>query len=379
MSETESATPVDPAAASEAEPEREPLIRIRGLCKSYGDNEVLRGIDVDINKGDVISVIGPSGCGKSTLLRCLNYLEPPTAGEIWFGDEKVSDDPKGLQALRRRMGMVFQTFNLFSNMTVIENAMLGPVNLLGVGRQEAYDRAMDLLETVGLAHKALAYPDELSGGQKQRAAIARTLAMQPDVILIDEPTSALDPAMVGEVLGVIKALADRGATMLIVTHEMSFARNVSNRVFYMDEKGIYEDASPEQVFENPAKPKTRDFIFKVKSFNYDLRPGAFDYYELLGRAGSFMRKQLFDDKRIQHVIHVVEEAVYHIVFEAPTREKTALNIRYTEKTDDVEITFTAADTSLVFPYEGMDEISRLMIDGYSKSVECEPGVLRIRM
>ena len=357
----------------------EPLIRIRGLCKSFGKNEVLKDVDVDINRGDVISVIGPSGCGKSTFTRCLNYLDPPTSGEIWFDGEKVSADPKGLQTLRRKMGMVFQSFNLFANMTVVENAMLGPVHLLGLSRQEAYDRAMDLLETVGLGHKSLSYPDELSGGQKQRAAIARTLAMKPDVVIFDEPTSALDPAMVGEVLGVMNALAEGGATMLIVTHEMSFAENVSNRVFYMDEKGIYEDGSPEQVFGDPVRPKTRDFIFRVKSFSYEIRPGFFDYYELLGQAGSFMRKQLFDYKRIQRVVHVVEEAVYHSVLEAGPDVRTQLNMRYSEKTDEVEITFTDADGAASYPYEDMDEISRRVIDGYAKSVESVPGALRIRM
>ncbi len=355
------------------------LLSVRGLCKSYGETEVLRNIDVDINRGDVISIIGPSGCGKSTFMRCLNYLDPATSGQIFFDGKLIEDDPKALQALRQKMGMVFQSFNLFSNMTIVENAMLGPVNLLGVSRQEAYDRAMDLLKTVGLGHKPLAYPDELSGGQKQRAAIARTLAMEPEAILLDEPTSALDPTMVGEVLGVMKMLAERGTTMLIVTHEMNFAKNVSNRIFYMDDKGIYEDGSPAQIFENPLRPKTRDFIFHVKTFSYEIRPTSFDYYELLGQVMVFMRKQLFADSRIQHVALVLEEAIHHSVLQAGTDMRTLLNIRYTEKTDELEVSFTDVSGAVHYPYEDMDEISRRVIDGYAKSVESVPGALRINM
>ncbi|MDO4850047.1 MAG: amino acid ABC transporter ATP-binding protein [Coriobacteriia bacterium] len=356
-----------------------PLISARGLCKSYGDLEVLRNIDVDINRGDVISIIGPSGCGKSTFTRCLNFLDPPTSGEVWFDGKKVDGDPKSLQALRRKMGMVFQSFNLFSNMTIVENAMLGPVNLLGMGRQEAYDLSMDLLETVGLGHKPLAYPDELSGGQKQRAAIARTLAMGPEAIIFDEPTSALDPTMVGEVLGVMMALAEKGTTMLIVTHEMNFAKNVSNRVFYMDEKGIYEDGSPEQIFGDPVRPRTRDFIFHVKTFSYEIRPGSFDFYEMLGQAGAFLRRQLFDDARIQRVFHVLDEAVNHSVLEAGDGVRTLLGLRYTERTDELEVSFTDVSGSAAYPYEGMDELARRVIDGYTKSVDASAGSLVIQM
>lgn len=355
----------------------DPLIRARGLCKSYGPNEVLANIDVDIQKGDVISIIGPSGCGKSTFTRCLNFLDPPSAGEVWFDGEKVTGDPKSLQSLRRKMGMVFQSFNLFSNMTIVENAMLGPVNLLGKSRQEAYDRAMELLRTVGLGHKSLSYPDQLSGGQKQRAAIARTLAMGPEAIIFDEPTSALDPTMVGEVLGVMMALAEKGTTMLIVTHEMNFAKNVSNRVFYMDEKGIYEDGSPEQVFENPLRPKTRDFIFRVKSLSYEIRPDAFDYYELMGQVASFLRRQLFDVARIDRVAHVLDEAINHSVLKVG--ERAQLSMRYAEKTDELEIVFTSAADEARYPYGSMDELARKVIDAYAKKVEAAPGVLRIRM
>ena len=349
-----------------------PLISARGLCKSYGQNEILTNIDVDINRGDVISIIGPSGCGKSTFTRCLNFLDPPTAGQVFFDGELVTGDAKSLQALRRKMGMVFQSFNLFSNMTIVENAMFGQVNLLGKSRQEAYDRAMDLLDTVGLGHKSLSYPDELSGGQKQRAAIARTLAMNPEAIIFDEPTSALDPTMVGEVLGVMMSLAEQGTTMLIVTHEMNFARHVSNRVFYMDEKGIYEDGTPEQIFENPLRPKTRDFIFHVKTLNYEICNSAFDYYEMINRAALFMRKQLFDMTRIDRVIHVLDEVINHCVLESGDNLRTLMTLRYTEKTDELEVSFMDPSRKAVYAYDEMDELARKVVEAYSKSVEVDP-------
>jgi polar amino acid transport system ATP-binding protein len=357
----------------------EPLIRVRGLCKSYGENEILKNIDVDINRGDVISIIGGSGCGKSTFTRCINFLDPATSGEVWFDGEKISGDAKSLQALRRKIGMVFQSFNLFSNMTIVENAMLGPVDLLGKSRQEAYDRAMELLDTVGLAHKALSYPDELSGGQKQRAAIARTLAMDPEVIIFDEPTSALDPTMVGEVLGVMMSLAEQGATMLIVTHEMNFARNVSNRIFYMDEKGIYEDGTPEQVFEKPRKPKTRDFILRVHSFTYDIHHDAFDLFELVGKAGAFMRKQLFDDKRIQRVLHILDETIGHCILSTEGTKNTRVTLRYSEKTDEFEVVFTDLDGSAIYPFDSMYDVARKIVETYSLDVANEPGRLSISM
>ena len=225
------------------------MISIRHLCKEYPGVTPLQDVSVEIKKGEVISIIGPSGTGKSTLLRCINLLETPTKGEITVGGVVTTDKKCKVNLVRRKMGMVFQSFNLFAHKTIIENIMMGQVDLLLRSRQEAYDRGMELLRTIGLADKALAYPDELSGGQKQRAAIARTVAMEPEIILFDEPTSALDPTMVGEVLSVIRGLAGQGMTMMIVTHEMKFARDVSTRIFYMDQGGIYEDGTPEQIFE----------------------------------------------------------------------------------------------------------------------------------
>ncbi len=231
------------------------MISVKKLSKYFGDLAVLKDVNVEIKKGEVIAVIGPSGTGKSTLLRCLNLLEEPTSGEIIIDGVNLLDKKTNVFKIRQKMGMVFQSFNLFSHLMVIENIMLGPVDLLKTSRQDAFDEGMKLLAMVGLAEKAYAYPDELSGGQKQRVAIARTLAMKPEIVLFDEPTSALDPTMISEVLAVIRKLAADGMTMMIVTHEMKFARDVSTRVLYMDEGIIFEEGTPQQIFDDPQKDK----------------------------------------------------------------------------------------------------------------------------
>jgi len=231
------------------------MISVKNLSKHFGDLVVLKDVNLEIKKGEVISIIGPSGTGKSTLLRCLNLLETPTSGEIIVDGVNLLDKKTDVFKLRQKMGMVFQSFNLFSHLMVIENIMLGPVDLLKTSRQDAFDEGMKLLAMVGLAEKAYAYSDELSGGQKQRVAIARTLAMKPEIVLFDEPTSALDPTMISEVLAVIRKLAADGMTMMIVTHEMKFARDVSTRVLYMDEGIIFEEGTPQQIFDDPQKDK----------------------------------------------------------------------------------------------------------------------------
>jgi len=239
------------------------MITISHLKKSYGNVHVLKDVNATVNKGDVISIIGPSGTGKSTFLRCLNRLETPDGGSIKVDGIEVTDPKCDISAVRRKMGMVFQNFNLFGNLTVLENVMAAPVDLLGKSREEAKAKALELLDRVGLKDKADALPDELSGGQKQRIAIARALAMDPEILLFDEPTSALDPTMVGEVLEVIRDLAKSGMTMLIVTHEMGFARDVSTRIFYMDQGGIYEEGLAHEIFTCPKRPRTVDFIGQV--------------------------------------------------------------------------------------------------------------------
>lgn len=241
------------------------LIRVNDLKKHYNGGAVkaLDGIDCEIKKGEVVVIIGPSGSGKSTLLRSLNLLEIPTSGQIYFEGTDITAKKVNINAHRQKMGMVFQHFNLFPNMTVLKNMTLAPVKLLGKQKAEAKEKALELLKRVGLEDRADAYPSQLSGGQKQRVAIVRSLAMNPDVILFDEPTSALDPEMVGEVLDVMKELAEDGMTMVVVTHEMGFAREVGNRVIFMDDGKILEEGTPEQIFGNPQNPRLKDFLSKV--------------------------------------------------------------------------------------------------------------------
>ncbi|MFD3764996.1 MULTISPECIES: amino acid ABC transporter ATP-binding protein [Paenibacillus] len=239
------------------------MITVKGLHKSFGKLEILKGIDVEIEKGEVVVVIGPSGSGKSTFLRCLNLLEMPTSGEISFEGELITAKNHNINATREKMGMVFQQFNLFPHKTVLQNITLAPMQVKGVSAKEAEATADELLKSVGLLDKKKAYPAQLSGGQKQRIAIARALAMQPHVMLFDEPTSALDPEMVGEVLEVMKKLAEGGMTMVIVTHEMGFAREVGDRILFMDGGKIIEEGTPEELFGQPSHPRTKEFLSKV--------------------------------------------------------------------------------------------------------------------
>lgn len=240
------------------------MIDVRGLTKAFGDNEVLKGIDEHISKGEKVVIVGPSGSGKSTFLRCLNLMEIPTGGEIIFeGSEITGASEHEINMIRRRMGMVFQHFNLFPHLTIQKNITLAPVKLKLMSQEEADKKAMELLERVGLPDKAQSYPSMLSGGQKQRIAIARSLAMNPDVMLFDEPTSALDPEMVGEVLELMKQLANDGMTMIVVTHEMGFAREVASRVLFMADGYVLEQNTPEKFFANPENPRLKEFLSKI--------------------------------------------------------------------------------------------------------------------
>lgn len=239
------------------------LFSVRGLKKSFGALDVLKGIDIDIKEGEVLVVLGPSGGGKSTFIRCLNLLEEPTDGEILFEGSKINDKGTDVNKLRQKIGMVFQHFNLFPHLSVLDNLTIAPIRLRGEKKEEAEERAKTLLDNVGLLDKSGSYPNQLSGGQKQRVAIARSLAMLPDVILFDEPTSALDPEMVGEVLEIMKKLANDGMTMVVVTHEIGFAKEVATRVAFIDEGVIAECAPPEEFFTNPKNPRLREFLSRV--------------------------------------------------------------------------------------------------------------------
>jgi len=343
------------------------MIRIEHLKKEYPNVTPLKDVSVEIRDGNVISVIGPSGTGKSTLLRCINQLEKPTAGKIWVDDVEITDPRCDINKVRQKMGMVFQSFNLFGHKTVIENIMLAPMDLLGKSKQEAYDTGMRLLRTVGLAEKALNYPDELSGGQKQRIAIARTLAMDPDVILLDEPTSALDPTMVGEVQAVIRDLAKTGKTMMIVTHEMNFARAISNRVFYMDEGGIYEDGTPEQIFEHPRRENTRRFVRRLKVLELAIESRDYDFLGMAGEIMAYCGKNQIAPKLSNRVQLTFEEAVQMIL---PALENPRLQAvcEYSESTERAEWTlhYGGAHRDLT---QTDDELALAVLKGMTERME----------
>ncbi len=335
------------------------MIRIEHLSKSYEDITPLKDVSVNINDGDVISIIGPSGMGKSTLLRCINLLERPTEGKIYIDDTEITAPGCDIEEVRRKVGMVFQSFNLFPHLTVIENIMLAPRDLLKKSKKEAYDKGMELLKTVGLSDKALNFPDELSGGQKQRIAIARTLAMDPGTILFDEPTSALDPTMVGEVQTVIRELSGTGKTMMIVTHEMNFARTVSNRVFYMDEGGIYEDGSPEQIFDHPEKEKTRRFVHGLRSLDLYIENDSFDFPGMQGSIEAYCIKNQVPYKMTMNVQLAFEELVRQNLVNSPGHEEIHLSVEYSGKDEKM---------GFVIEYKG---------EQYDLLKECDPLSLAV--
>ena len=334
------------------------MITISHLRKEYPNVTPLTDVNAEIKKGEVISIIGPSGTGKSTLLRAINMLDPPTSGQIFIDGEEITAKDCRLNILRRKMGMVFQSFNLFEHMNVMENITYGPVRLLGLSRAEAEARAMELLKTVSLQDKAFSYPDELSGGQKQRIAIARTLAMDPEIILFDEPTSALDPTMVGEVLSVIKMLAARGMTMMIVTHEMKFARDVSTRIFYMDQGVIYESGTPEQIFDHPRGERTRRFIRNLKVLEKDIESSSFDFLGFNSQIEAFGQKNGMERKTVFAVESIFEELCVATML--PKLEHIRFALEYSDQDESAELTF-CYDGEPWNPLDDMDIIARKLL------------------
>lgn len=336
------------------------MIELVHLEKKYENASPLTDVNTVINDGDVISVIGPSGTGKSTLLRCINMLERPTGGQIIFNGEDITAKKYDLTKARRKMGMVFQSFNLFGHLTVIENLMLAPVDILNISKKEAYDNGLELLKRVGLSGREFQYPDQLSGGQKQRVAIARTLAMDPEVILLDEPTSALDPAMVGEVQAVIRDLTGTGKTMMIVTHEMRFARAICNRVFYMDQGGIYEDGSPEKIFDKPERELTRRFIRRLKMLELSVNDRNFDFF---GAGTEIDRYCIQNDipPKIRYMIRLVfEELVQQILLPALPDPYIDFTVGYSD--DDKKAEITVMYNGAVFdPADSENELSYSLI------------------
>lgn len=314
------------------------MIRIEHLRKEFADVTPLKDVSATINDGDVISVIGPSGTGKSTLLRCVNLLEQPTDGRIWIDGEEITAPTYNPSKVRQKVGMVFQSFNLFGHLTAIENIMLSPVTLQKIGKQEAYDRGMQLLRKVGLADKAMSYPDELSGGQQQRIAIVRTLAMNPSIILLDEPTSALDPTMVGEVQSVIRELADTDKTLMIVTHEMGFAQAISTRVFYMDQGVIYEEGSTQEIFQHPRRERTRRFIRRLKVLELRIESRDYDFLGMTSEIESYCLKNQIAFRLSNHIQLVFEELVHQVLMPRLEDPNIVITIEYATKEESASLT-----------------------------------------
>ncbi len=345
------------------------MITVEHLRKEYADATPLKDVSVTINKGDVISIIGPSGTGKSTFLRCLNRLEEPTSGRILVDGVDISAKDCQLTTVRRKMGMVFQSFNLYPHMNVIENVMYAPMKVLKLSKEEAYERGMKLLRTVGLAGRKLKYPDELSGGQKQRVAIARTLAMEPEIILLDEPTSALDPTMVAEVLAVINKLAQQGMTMLIVTHQMRLAKTVSTRVFYMDQGTIYEDGTPDQIFNHPQKERTRCFINGLDWIRKSFLRDELDYLGLISEINEFAVKKMFSPELVYRIEAAIEEVYLQTVLPVlDAQTQVDFSLEYAERQGTCEITFKWK-AEPVNPLLDMDEISRKLAEHAARDIK----------
>ena len=346
------------------------MIRLEHIRKEYPGVVPLADVSAEIRDGDVISVIGPSGTGKSTLLRCINMLETPTSGRIWLDDTEITAPGCDLSKVRQKMGMVFQSFHLFSHLSAIENLMLAPIDLLGQSRQEAYDKGMELLKTVGLGDKAKSYPDQLSGGQKQRVAIARTLAMGPEIILFDEPTSALDPAMVGEVQAVIRELSRSGKTMMIVTHEMEFARSICNRVFYMDEGGIYEEGPPEQVFQNPVRERTRRFIRRLQILELVIDSRNYDFAAVESRIREHCRKQHLSPSLQNRLQLVFEELVHQQLVRGSGLSTIKLLVEIPQEQNSCTVTICyGGEKHNVL--EDADPLSRKVLEGLASELRHE--------
>ena len=351
-----------------------PVISIAHMKKRYGTLDVLRDIQLDVHPGEVISVIGPSGTGKSTFLRCLNLLEHPTAGSILIGGQDILAPSADVPLLRRRMGMVFQSFNLFNGLSVLDNVTLAPMQLLGKSREEAEQKARELLDMVGLAQRADAMPNQLSGGQKQRVAIARALAMEPEILLFDEPTSALDPTMVSEVLGVMTRLAREGMTMIVVTHEMRFARLVSSRVLFFAEGVVYEDGTPDEIFDHPQHELTRKFIRQIHETSFSIESKHFDWYAMMSQMEQFCQHYNLTQSRTDGVLHVIDESL--AIFGA--QPGMQLTLAYTEQDDTLQFSILGPQNfSPEVLHDEENSIALTMLQNFSRDIAIDGNTIRI--
>jgi polar amino acid transport system substrate-binding protein len=373
LSRKHKSSPTQPQA-SDLRHQTPNIISISHLKKSYGTLDVLRDINLDVHGGEVISIIGPSGTGKSTFLRCLNLLEQPTSGSILIDGQDILAPEADVPLLRRRMGMVFQSFNLFNGMSVLENICLAPMQLLGRSREEAEEKACELLQMVGMAERANAMPDQLSGGQKQRVAIARALAMEPEILLFDEPTSALDPTMVSEVLGVMTRLARQGMTMIVVTHEMRFARQVSSRVLFFADGVVYEDGTPDQLFDHPQRERTIQFIRQIHETTFLIESEHFDWYAMTAQMEQFCQQYNLSRQQTNSVLHIIDESLAILGSVSGTR----LTLFYTEQ--DETLLFTINCPQAINPdvfLDDSDNIALTILRNFSSDISIDGNNVRI--
>lgn len=351
------------------------MISVKNLCKSYDGLQILKDVNIDFPDGSTTVIIGGSGCGKSTLLRCLNLLEKPDCGTIEIDGEDIVT-AKNVDKLRQKLGMVYQSFNLFSHLSVLENIILAPMKVKKISKEEAISKAYELLKMVGMENRATHMPDQLSGGQKQRVAIARALAMEPEVMLFDEPTSALDPTMVDEVETVIKRLVDSGMTSIIVTHEMRFARNIASNILFLAEGGVYEEGSPDQIFDNPQKDLTRRFIYRSRMYEEALNKTDIDIYELCSRIRQYAIAYGLTRKQSKGIEYFCEELIYPLIM----FNNAVLRIIADENRNEYSITaeFKGLNKDPL-SLECIDELGLSIVKAYSSSLNtsCINGIWRI--
>ncbi len=349
------------------------MISIKGLKKSFGDNLIFQDINLDINKGDAVVIIGGSGCGKSTLLRCINRLEKSDEGQVLIDGEDIQATDANIEAIRRKLGMVYQSFNLFSHLNIMENMILAPMKVAGISKKEAIEQGEKLLEMVGMENRRYHMPNQLSGGQKQRVAIARAMAMNPDVMLFDEPTSALDPTMVDEVEGVMRRLIENGMTSVIVTHEMGFAKRIASKVVYLAEKGIYEQGTSEEVFEHPSKELTRQFLYRARMLEKKVCKKDLDVYSLCSEIKLFSLPYGFSFEQARGMEYVCDELILPVM-KAETNPEFSMVVRFVagENGNEHQVLLELPELeSNPLEHPAIDEIGRKLLERFTKKLSSE--------
>ena len=345
------------------------MLKLIHIKKSFGDITPLKDVNATINKGDVISIIGPSGTGKSTLIRCINRLDDATSGEIIFHEKNIYDENYNIIDVRKKIGMIFQSYTLFNNLNVIENLTVAPINIYKINKEEAYEKARELLNRFSLIDKENNYPHELSGGQKQRVAILRAIMVEPEILLFDEPTSALDPTMVDEVISIIDDLNKKGLTMLIVTHDLNFARKVSTRVFYMDEGIVYEEGAPEEIFDNPKKEKTKNFINKINSFNKTIDKTSFNLLLFISEFVKYLNNKNVNIKTVNLLSVLIEEITLNDIF-SNMKNDDKINVQIYVNNDDIKIIYSELK-EFDYGFTNTNDLSKKIIDNEIKEKKVE--------